>query len=144
MRLQAQKLQHLSFELGGVGGFASLSYERELMQKEAFRMDLRLGFSFLPIDANNGYSLIFPVLAHGVFGKGRHQLDVGIGQAFTVTTKGSFFVLMPASLGYRFGLGAGKADGYRLYLRPAYTPLVSYLLDLQIQHWAGLTVGFRL
>lgn len=139
MQLHAQKMKHLSLEIGGVGGVASLSFERELLQKEAFRLDLRLGFSLLPIDANNGVSLIFPVMAHGVLGKSRHQLDLGIGQAFTLTTKGNFFVLMPLSFGYRFSPGEGK-----IYLRPAYTPLVSYLLDLQIQHWAGLTVGFRL
>ncbi len=142
--LSAQAVRHISLEVGGVGGFGALSYEREVLKKGAFRMDLRFGFSFVPVDANNGSALIFPVLAHGLIGNGQHQLDLGIGQALTVTTKGSLFVLMPASIGYRFSPGKGKVDGCRLYLRPAYTPLISYLLDFQWQHWAGLTIGLRI
>ena len=139
MRLSAQAVRHLSLELGGVGGLGAVSYEREVLRKDAFRLDMRFGFSFIPIDANNGYSFIFPVLAHGILGKSKHQLDVGIGQGFTLTTKGKFFVVMPASIGYRLSLLKGK-----IYLRAAYTPLISYLLDFQWQHWAGLTFGFRL
>ena len=62
---------------------------------------LRTGISGTYIDKNNGAGIIFPVMVHGIYGK-KHGLDLGIGQALTLTTRGSFFLRAPLSVGYRF------------------------------------------
>lgn len=150
----SQKDRAISFELAGSGGFGSFNYERNLFLKSenepildelmvpgkiGFRLDLRFGFSCTPIDKNNGLVLIFPVMLHAVKSKGDHGIDFGLGQSISITTKGRFFILMPASLGYRF-----QPVDKKYYLRFSYTPLISYLVDFQYQNWAGVTFGYRL
>ena len=134
-----QNDRYVTFELSGVGGFASLNYEKSFFKKGVNDISYRFGFSVTPIDKNNGMVLIFPVMIHDVIGKTAHKLDLGIGQSFSVTTKGDFFILMPISFGYRY-----QPEDKKYYLRLAYTPLVSYLIDFQWQHWAGFTYGYRL
>lgn len=149
----AQKSRAVSLEIAGSGGFGSLNYEQELWSHKktlplrdecfrqpdaGFRLDFRAGFSFTPIDKNNGIVLIFPVLVHGIWHKENHGLDLGIGQSFSVTTKGNLFVRMPLSAGYRF-----EPTDRNYYLRFSYTPLISYLIDFQYQHWGGITFGYR-
>jgi len=55
-----------------------------------------------------------------------------------VTTKGSFFIRGSGLLGLRWE----EADRPWI-VRASYTPLISYLLDWQYEHWGGLSVGFR-
>lgn len=125
-------------ELGGSGGFGSLNYEWNFRAREYNRWMLRTGISGTHIDKNNGSALIFPVMLHFVRGQ-KHALDVGIGQTLTVTTRGSAFVRMPISLGYRL-----EPEGSRMFYRFSYTPIVSYLVDFQWEHWAGISIGFKL
>jgi hypothetical protein len=135
----AQKPKYLSLEALGSGGLASLNYEQGIIDKDIFDMHFRTGLSFAPIDKNNGTAIIFPLMVHGLLGSGNHKLDLGLGQALTVTTRGSFFLRMPASVGYRF-----EPIDKRYYLRASYTPIVSYLFNFQWEHWGGLTFGYRL
>ncbi|MEL6624904.1 MAG: hypothetical protein AAFQ83_23235 [Bacteroidota bacterium] len=138
--LYSQGQQHLSIELGGIGGLGSINWETPLHQQENFTLTFRTGFSFIPIDRNNGSALVFPQLIHGIYGKELHFVDLGIGLAPSITTTlGGAYVRMPASIGYRL---QPKDKPY--YFRIAYTPLVSFLLDLQWEHWAGITYGIRL
>jgi hypothetical protein len=149
-----QKDRSLSFELAGSGGFGSINFEKniylksenepivdELMspKKIGFRLDMRYGFSVTPVDKNNGVVLIFPVMLHAVKSKGNHGLDLGLGQTISITTRGRFFIMMPASIGYRF-----QPLDKKYYVRFAYTPIISYLIDFQYQHWGGITFGYRL
>jgi hypothetical protein len=128
----------LYFELAGSGGFASFNYEWNFKTKNRYRWMLRTGISGTFVDKNNGAAIIFPVMVHGVYGK-IHGLDVGVGQSLSLTTKGSFFVRAPISLGYRF-----EPRGKRIFYRVSYTPIVSYLPDFQWEHWAGASIGFKL
>jgi hypothetical protein len=134
-----QSDKYLTFELAGSGGLASVNYETSLLQKESINLYLRFGFSVAPIDKNNGVALVFPVMAHAVWGKTKHKLDIGLGQSISITTTGQYYILMPLSVGYRF-----QPEDKNYYLRAAYTPIVSYLLDFQWQHWAGITFGYKL
>lgn len=138
--IRPNRPQHNSiyFELAGSGGFASFNYEWNFHNTERLRWFLRAGISGTYIDKNNGAGLIFPVMVHAMFGY-RHGLDVGIGQALTITTKGSLFLRAPLSIGYRF-----EPEGKRVFYRFSYTPIVSYLLDFQWQHWGGITIGYKL
>jgi len=137
--LNGQKDHYLSFELAGSGGFASINYEKAFLQKEKTDFYYRLGFSFTPIDRNNGTAFIFPLMLHTTLGQGDHLLDLGIGQTITLTTKGSFFIRMPLSLGYRLA-----PTNKKHFWRFSYTPIISYLLDRQWEHWGGITFGYQI
>lgn len=129
----------ISLDVAGSGGFGSINYEHSVYHRENIVVNMRYGFSFAPIDKNNGTNLIFPVLAHFIFGQQNHKLDIGLGQALSLTTRGSFFIAAPLALGYRF-----QPKEKPLYFRIAYTPILSYLVDLQWQNWAGISFAYQL
>jgi len=126
-------------EVGGSGGLGSINYEKVFSNREKIDFLWRVGLSIAPIDNNNGTGIVIPAMIHGTIGQKNHKLDMGLGQGITVSTRGSFFLLTTASLGYRYHFKESP-----LFLRIAYTPLISYLLDFQVQHWAGITIGFTL
>ena len=126
------------FELAGSGGFGSFNYEWTFKQQEKIRWMLRAGLSGTYIDKNNGVAFIFPVMVHTVYGR-KHGLDIGIGQALTVTTRGGVFLRTPLSIGYRL-----EPNQKRIFYRFSYTPIVSYLIDFQWEHWGGITIGYKL
>ena len=138
-QLKHPKRHNVYFELGGSGGFGSFNYEKIFAHRNPkMRFLLRPGLSFTPIDKNNGFALIFPVLVHGVYGE-KHCLDVGIGQTFTITSKGQFFFRAPLSIGYRL-----EPKESRMFYRFSYTPIVSYLFDQQWEHWGGISIGYKI
>lgn len=139
MSIKAQTDKSLGFDLGGVGGVACINYSSPIKQLEKSTYLVRAGFSLAPIDRNNGSALIFPVLIHFNHGTKKHKLDLGIGQAFSITTRGSFFLRTPLNIGYLY-----EPEDKRFYFRAAYTPLISYLLDFQFEHWGGISFGFKL
>lgn len=132
------KRRSLYFELGGSGGFGSFNFEWNFKSTDNFRWMLRTGISGTFIDRNNGLGFIFPVMVHGVYGK-NHGLDLGIGQALTITTRGGIFLRTPLSIGYRL-----EPKEKRMFYRFSYTPIVSYLIDFQWEHWGGITIGYKL
>ncbi len=131
--------KYVSFELAGSGGLYSINYEKIFVNEDVHKFNYRLGLSFVPIDANNGFIMIFPIMLHYVYGNSNHKIDFGLGQTFSITTKGNFFIMMPLSLGYRY---EPKDNDY--YWRFSYTPIVSYLFGFQYQNWAGITYGLKL
>lgn len=124
-------------EVAGSGGLGSLNYERPFLQKNNSTFTGRVGFSIAPIDKNNGFGLVFPVMANVMIGKNAHKLEAGLGQGITFTTKGSFFVRTTAALGYRY-----QPAEKRIFYRVTYTPLISYLIDFQVEQWFGASIGF--
>ena len=137
--LSAQKNRYAFFELGGSGGFGSFNFEKCFLQKGNIDFTFRSGISFTPIDRNNGVGIIFPLLVNMQVGNGSNKLEVGVGQGITITTKGNFFFLMPALIGWRY-----QKPDKRIFYRVSYTPLISYLFDFQYQHFAGLSIGYTL
>lgn len=127
------------FELGGSGGIGSLNLEKTFRRTNDLAYSWSVGFSLAPIDRNNGTGLVFPLMLHGLYGRKSHHLEFGFGQGITVTTKAHFFALTTFALGYRY-----QNPDRRTYWRITYTPLVSYLLDFQYQHWAGVSFGISL
>ena len=136
--LQSQN-SGLFVELGGSGGLGSLNYERNFKSFEKFDLNYRAGLSFTPIDRNNGIVIGIPLLLNVVWGQGHWKGELGLGQGLSITTKGQPFILGLLNGGARY-----HPEGKRYYYRMNYTPLVSYLIDFQWQHWAGLSVGFWL
>jgi len=136
--VQSQENGAVSLEVGGVGGFGSISYQKEFKRFQNLGLEYRAGISFVPIDQNNGNGFIFPILIHATYGNDNHKADFGVGQTLTVTTRGGLFLRMPTSFGYRY-----QTNG-RMFYRIAYTPIVSYIYNAQWEHWGGITIGLNL
>lgn len=134
---QPEKRKSVYFELAGSGGIGSFNYEKIFLKKEKTEFTWRAGLSFAPIDRNNGTGVIFPLMINSVTGKNAHKLELGIGQGITVTTKGNFFALAIAAIGYRY-----QPENKKIFYRVTYTPLISYIVDFQVQQWAGLSIGY--
>lgn len=135
---QTQPKRHSLFlEIAGSGGFGSINYEKLFFKKNSVELTWRAGLSFAPIDKNNGTGIVFPLMVHSMIGKNAHKLELGLGQGITITTKGSFFALTTASLGYRY-----QPEGKPWFYRVTYTPLISYIFDFQVQHWGGVSIGY--
>ena len=132
-----EKKNSIYLELAGSGGFGSINFEQIFFKKNITELSWRAGLSFAPIDKNNGTGIVFPLMINALLGKNSHKLEMGLGQGITVTTRGSAFALTTAVLGYRF-----QPSTKRWFWRVSYTPLISYLVDFQIQHWGGVSVGY--
>lgn len=135
---RTQHPKSLYIELGGSGGFGSFNYESTFGEGYVSRWMFRAGISGTFIDKNNGAVFIFPVMIHWVYGK-NHGLDLGIGQALSITTRGKLFLRTPLSIGYRL-----EPESSRFFYRVSYTPIVSYLVDFQWEHWGGISIGYKL
>jgi hypothetical protein len=134
---EGTKRKSIFLELAGSGGMGSINYERAFYKTPSAEFTWRVGLSLAPIDKNNGTGIVFPLMVHSNIGKRAHKLELGLGQGITITTKGNFFALTTASLGYRY-----QHENKRWFYRVTYTPLISYLFDFQIQHWAGISLGY--
>lgn len=132
-----QNKQGLYFELAGSGGLGSVNYERFFLYASPWTLSWSAGLSFAPIDKNNGTGIVFPVMLHSTLGKKALKLELGIGQGITLTTKGSLFALTTLAVGTRI-----QASGSRWYYRVTFTPLISYLVDFQVQPWCGISIGY--
>lgn len=131
------KRKSLFFEIGGTGGLGSINFEKHFLKNGNTDFTWRAGLSIAPIDRNNGAGIVFPLMINSLIGKSSHKLELGLGQGITITTKGQFFALTIAAVGYRY-----QPEAKRWFYRVTYTPLVSYLVDFQIQHWGGISVGY--
>jgi hypothetical protein len=131
------KRKSFFFELAGSGGLGSINYEKAFQKVNSTEFTWRAGLSIAPIDKNNGNGIVFPLMVNTVIGKNAHKIEFGLGQGVTITTKGSFFFLTTAAIGYRY-----QRDDKHWFYRITYTPLISYLVDFQIQQWAGLSIGY--
>jgi hypothetical protein len=132
-----QKRKSLFFELAGSGGVGSFNFEKAFLKKKNTDFTWRVGLSLAPIDRNNGVGIVFPVMINTMTGKSAHKLEVGIGQGITVSTKGQFFALTTPAIGYRY-----QPETKNVFYRVTYIPLISYLVDLQVQQWGGISIGY--
>lgn len=152
--LQLSAQRNVFLEIGGSGGLGSINYEAKFLsagyrtppykptgKKDksgiAWRVNWRAGLGLSPIDKNNGWVLVFPVMLHYAYGRNAHQLELGGGFAPSITTKGSPFIKSPFLLGYKYIPATS-----RLYYRISYTPICAWLVDFQWQHWAGVSIGY--
>jgi hypothetical protein len=120
-------------ELAGSGGLGSVNLTTPLRGP----VDLRVGLSLLPVTRDTGWVVVVPVMAEA-HSAGRWQALGGIGLGPSITTKGAPWARGLLAAGVRYVPPDGRA-----WAGIAYTPLVSFLLDLQLQHWAGLQLGWR-
>jgi hypothetical protein len=124
-------------ELGGSGGLGSINYEKKIgVFGGQGTISYSAGFSLTPIDKNNGTVLIFPLLFHTMIGQA-HKAEFAMGQSFSITTKGQFFLKTPLFLGYLYH----KEDKPFLF-RAGYSPIINNITQLSVQHWGGLSFGY--
>lgn len=142
-------------ELGGSGGLGSMNYEKWIPLKPHrhtglyghdcpepyLRYTLRGGIGLTPVDKNNGWVVVLPLMANIVYGQeaDRHRIEIGAGIAPSFTTKGNWYIKSPLFLGYRW-----QPNDKRMFIRAGYTPIVGWLVDFQWQHWAGISIGYNL
>lgn len=131
------KRKSVFFELAGSGGLGSVNFEKEFLKKRNTALTFRAGLSLAPIDHNNGVGIVFPIMVNSIIGKNAHKVEFGLGQGITITTHGSGFLLTTAAVGYRY-----QPDDKKWFYRITYTPLISYLVDFQYQHWGGISIGY--
>ena len=132
-----EKRKSIYFEIAGSGGLGSINFEKHFLKKKNTEFTWRAGLSVAPIDKNNGVGIVFPLMVNSLIGKNAHKLELGLGQGITITTKGSFFALTTAVIGYRY-----QSPTKNWFYRVSYTPLISYLVDVQVQQWGGISIGY--
>lgn len=96
------KRKSIYFELKGSRGLGTLSYENSFFKKKKTELSFRAGLNFSPTNKNNRVGIVFPILVNSLFVKNSSKLKLGVGQCFTNSTKGYFFMLKNAVVGYRF------------------------------------------
>lgn len=136
---ESNRKKSLFLEIAGSGGVCSFNYEKHFYKKSNTEFTWRAGVSIAPIDKNNGTGIVFPLMINSLIGKNSHKLELGLGQGITITTRGSFFALTTTAIGYRY-----QSETKKWFYRVTYTPLISYLVDFQIQQWGGISIGYTI
>ena len=131
-----KKRKSVYLEIAGSGGLGSINYEKCFLKKNYTEYTWRAGISFMPIAKRAGTAIVFPLMINSIIGKNSHKLDLSLGQGLTLTTKGNFFILTTAAFGYRY-----QSENKNWFYRIAYTPLISYIYNFQVQQWGGITIG---
>lgn len=133
-------------ELFGIGGYASINYERLFWVENKLKSGLRSGFSIHNLKDFRGKlnpDLTFP-FSFLVFYGSKHNIEAGIGATITSTTSANlpkneperFTGLHPnLTIGYRYQ----KTDG-RFIFRANYSPVLQYLK--KYTHWGGVSAGY--
>lgn len=138
-------------EVGGSGGVGSVNFEwwTPISRYSYYnsppipkvRHILRSGIGFSPFGYNNDWAFMLPLMYQMVYGEYHqsHRIEVGAGFSPGITTKGESFLHFPLSIGYRYW-------GWQepIYYRVAYTPIITTFNDFKMQHWGGLTIGYRI
>ncbi len=122
-------------EVGGTGGLYSLGWEGFTKRTYA----VQIGLSALPADGE----LIFtvPAVFKYVHGIKSHHPEIGLGLGSSVVNRAGLktFVRGIGLVGWRY-----QALDSRWCYRAFYSPLVSFLVDFQWQHWGGFGISYRL
>lgn len=136
----------LHIEAGGMGGYGSLNYEREVPLARLFTLSGRIGISTIRIyDYTRKFNpdLLFPIAINGYYGKD-HKLQLGFGQLISSGVRASHTDGTPKrasnlhtsiTLGYRY-----KKDAGRLVLGISFTPILEF--QETIRYWGAVTVGY--
>lgn len=119
-----------------MGGLYSLSYERTFGAKQWM---LQPGLSVYAADSRP--LIIIPVMFKKAFGKGAHRFETGIGQGFTLRPDNGlkFFARGLLLAGWRM-----QRNESPWIFRAFYMPYISYLINVQYQHWGGVGIGYQI
>jgi hypothetical protein len=150
--LSAQNINSF-LELGGSGGLGSFNHEflKPLRSGEKANKNdnsklnnwsrgVRFGIGFTPVDKNNGFVVVVPLMetVHYRKNDSPHVLEISGGVAPSISSKGAWYIKSPLALGYRY-----DQQDKKLFYRIAYTPIIGWLVDYNWQHWAGISIGYK-
>ena len=133
-------------EIGGVGGYGSLNYEKNIFHKKDVSLTLRLGMSaYHLMDYRNKLNpdVLIPLLINTRYGK-NHQVEFGIGETVSSIVyantsdykqKRVFKLSTVFSIGYRY-----QKNTKGIFYRIAYTPIFEF--NQYYKNWAGLSCGY--
>ena len=133
-------------EIGGVGGYGSLNYEKNIFHKKDVSLALRLGMSaYHLMDYRNKLNpdVLIPILINTCYGK-NHQVELGLGETISsivyannsdYKSKRVFNLSTVFSIGYRY-----QKNTTGIFYRIAYTPIIE--LNHSFRNWGGVSVGY--
>lgn len=133
-------------EVGGIGGFGSINYERVIPLKNKFAVSGRIGLSTIRVyDFTTQFNpdLLLPLSINGFYGES-HKIQVGFGQIIANSLTSNFATGEPQretnfhtnfTLGYRYQ----KAESRFVY-GISYSPILAF--QKNYQHWGGLMFGY--
>lgn len=137
----------VSLEIGGIGGYGSLNYERIILVQQQLNISFRVGISTYNIkDFTNQFNpdIIIPMSVYGFYGK-NHKLVFGVGRTKTYVVEADYMNDWKAqrvikrhtnvTLGYRWQKNEGGVI-FGLYYSPTKEMYRTY------RRWAGLVVGY--
>ena len=142
------------FELLGNGFLYSINYERAFNQFLLGRIGFMSGKVASEVICSQIYCAeneedllnIVPVMLNYLYGSGKHKFEVGVGLAFTPSTRGEFDLDDAGLINEKTKIVGVATMGYRLQpesrgvlFRVGFTPFFG---DAGVQPWGGLSVGY--
>jgi len=139
-------INSIMLEVGGVGGYGSLNYERVFVRKNDWSFALRTGISTYHLyDYTNSFNpdILIPFSLNIFYGK-KHKVVLGIGQTLANIVYADTKDFEPAR---KINFHSNFTIGYRyqknlkgLFFQCSYTPIIE--LDHSLRHWAGISFGY--
>jgi len=136
----------LYLEIGGLGSYGSLNYERVIFIKANTKIAGRIGlgtYSIMDYTSSFNPDLFIPVIINGLFGK-NHKIEIGVGQTISNTVQANHSNWEPER---KTNLHANFTVGYRyqkntegIIFRCSYTPIIEFYK--YYRHWAGVSIGY--
>lgn len=134
-------------EAGGIGGYGSINYERNILSIRKILLGARVGISTYNFkDYTNSINpdILLLTSINGSYGY-KHKIEIAIGETtsnivyadktnFSPTRKTNFHTNF--SLGYKY-----QKNTYGLFFRLAYTPLIE--LNTFFRNWGGVSFGYK-
>ena len=136
----------LYLEVGGIGGYGSLNYERIIPVKANLKIGARIGISTYNLrDYTNKFNpdIIVPIAMNGLYGIS-HKMEFGFGQTISHIVQTNHSNWKPEK---KTNLHANFTIGYRyqkdkggIMFRCNYTPIIEFYKFYR--HWGGVSIGY--
>jgi len=136
----------LYLEIGGLGSYGSLNYERVIFTKAKTKIAGRIGvgtYSITDYTFNFNPDFFIPIVINVLYGN-KHKVEAGVGQTISNTVQANHSNWEPEretnlhanfTIGYRY-----QKDTGGFIFRCSYTPVVK--LYKYYRHWAGVSIGY--
>ncbi len=137
----------LYLEAGGAGGYGSLNYEKLIDINKKIQVAARAGISsYRLLDYTNVFNpdIIMPIGVSMLYGKHKHRLEVGGGEAFVSMVQFDYMHWKPrrivythvySSVGYRY---QKRQKG--IVIRLFYVRMLEF--SKYVRHWGGCSIGY--
>jgi hypothetical protein len=133
-------------EIGGIGGYGSVNYERIIPVKAKIKIGARIGIStytFTDYTRKFNPDVIILLGINGFYGS-KHNVEFGFGQTISIITQASESNWEPEkqtnlhanfTIGYRY-----QKDSGGIIFRCSYTPIIEFYK--YYRNWGSISVGY--